>query len=123
MRGIRNILFFFGVVLVTGALFWAFTCTRPGRLTDAESQAKEVILAWNKLYLELDRVTDGYYAPVSARNFAYISLTAAVASKAYYKDTFIENDSFHGLQIPQYSEILDYNLVDLLNSSYAESFR
>lgn len=123
MRGIRNILLIVGVVLVTGALFWAFTCTRPGRLTDAESQAKEVILAWNKLYLELDRVTDGYYAPVSARNFAYISLTAAVASKAYYKDTFIENDSFHGLQIPQYSEILDYNLVDLLNSSYAESFR
>lgn len=108
-------------VLAAVALYWAFGCTGSGRTKD--DRVKDIILAWNNLYLELDRVSEGYYAPVSARNFAYISLTAYEAAQPVLRNAASVNKSFHGLRLPEYDTNLEYDLAHLLNSAYAESFR
>lgn len=68
--------------LLTLLLFWLITaCQLDEPLpilqdSSAASFDSEVPLAWNELYLEIERFTPGYRPPISARTSGYIGLAA-----------------------------------------------
>jgi len=106
-------------------MLWALSCSKAKFVFGSEndSKSKAVVLAWNNLYLELDRYTEGYYPPVSARNFAYISLSAFEAVQPILQNGESLNNSFSGLDLPVYNSNDKYEMSELLNSAYASSFR
>ena len=116
---------FLGTVIVLIVMFWILSCSK---LTDyaynqQDSKLKEVVLAWNKLYLDLDRHTEAYYPPISARSFGYISLAAfealsTVEMKANNLDVLLK-----GLVIPECDKDGKLDAAVVLNSAYASSFR
>ncbi len=70
-----------GVLAIS--FFWTITSCNPDEpvpsidnTSAAPSSDSEVPLAWNTLYLEIERFTPGYRPPVSARTLGYIGLAA-----------------------------------------------
>jgi membrane-associated phospholipid phosphatase len=55
---------------------------RPARAADRGDIARDILLTWHKLILELVRHTATYTPPVAARAFAYIGITAHEALAA-----------------------------------------
>lgn len=53
-----------------------FSCHQPDTAADESSQATVVIHNWQKCFLELNRNTEGYRPPVSARFWAYAGMAA-----------------------------------------------
>jgi PAP2 superfamily len=54
---------------------WALAA-RPARASDRSGLARDVLVTWHRLILELVRHTATYAPPVAARAFAYIGVTA-----------------------------------------------
>jgi signal transduction histidine kinase len=78
----------------------------------------QIITAWYKQLLELNRYTEGYRPPVSARTFAYIGLgawTCLAAQDKNYNLLESQLDSFH-IQVPETMPVK--NLALSLNAYY-----
>lgn len=78
-------------LVILGALLFS-ACQNDGVdpvLPKPDGYSSEVPLAWNQLYLNVERYTPGYRPPVSARTSGYIGLIAyesivwATARKLY----------------------------------------
>ncbi len=79
-----------------------------------------LILAWNTLWLELDRYTDGLRPNTTARALAYIHL-AGYESAVAEMDGFTSNTNrFPGFTINESRREVNVNLALALNSCYAE---
>ncbi len=106
-------------------MLWTLSCSKLADFSgnQQDSKLEEVILSWNKLYLELDRYTEGYYPPVSARNFAYISLAAFEGSNFSLKQSNNLDNYLHGLVLPKCEMKCNLDAAVVLNSTYASSFR
>jgi membrane-associated phospholipid phosphatase len=92
-------------------------------LPDATEYNNSIPLAWNELLLNVERFTDGYRPPVSARTSAYIALTAY---EAIVHGTNGEYNSFAGyldhLELPLPETELEYDWEVCLNSAYEAAF-
>lgn len=83
----------------------------------------DVAITWNKLYLELEKGTPGYYAVVSARNIAYINLAAYASLVPGMKDKYNPIASVRwALSMPEIDEEDNYAWNIVLNSAYKTSF-
>lgn len=69
------------IVILILMFGFANACMNPvGHEQEPLRTNRMVILSWNKLFLELERYTDGYRSPISGRMFAYISCSAYEAA-------------------------------------------
>lgn len=84
---------------------------------------KTVALKWNELFLDIERNTDGYRPPISARALGYIGLAAyesVVSGMPEYKSIA---SRYNGLILPVISANEAYHWPTVLNTSYATSFK
>ncbi|MBK9108295.1 MAG: vanadium-dependent haloperoxidase [Saprospiraceae bacterium] len=104
------------IILVLG--FFIFNSNGIKKISPWEKQANELLLDWVGLFLEADRFTEGYRAPISARTFAYISLAAYEVGMPTMKQTHQSLAMQYGLKIPSYPISGDYNLSAALNVTF-----
>ncbi|MCB0629393.1 MAG: vanadium-dependent haloperoxidase [Saprospiraceae bacterium] len=92
-------------------------------LPDASEYNSTIPLAWNELLLNVERFTDGYRPPVSARTSAYIALTAY---EAIVHGTNGQYNSFAGfldhLELPLPEVEVEYDWELCLNAAYEAAF-
>lgn len=84
--------------------------------------ATEIALAWNDLALELERHTQGYRPPVSARMFAYLEMAAYESSLPALHDYISLERYVNGYKALPYTAS-EYYLPAGLNAAYAEMLR
>ena len=90
--------------------------------TAPQSYPADVALAWNKLYLELERFTPGYRPPISSRNMAYINLAAYEAIVPGMEDRYSSFDGFfQGLKIPEPTPHATYHWPTVVNAAYGRA--
>jgi hypothetical protein len=83
----------------------------------------EVALAWNEMYLDLERYTSGYRPPVSARASAYIGLTAYEAVYPGMSDKYNSfGDYYAGLDLPDATG-MKLHYPTALNAAYEQIFK
>ena len=81
----------------------------------------ELPLAWNKLYLDLERFTPGYRPPVSARTLAYVNLAAYESVwPGMAGDYNSMADQWPGLALPQPESGKEYHWPSSMNAAYVE---
>ena len=79
-----------------------------------------LIIAWNGLWLELDRYTDGLRPNTTARALAYIHLAAYETAVAEMNGFTSNTNRLPGLTINENQREANVNLAMALNSCYAE---
>lgn len=85
--------------------------------------SSEVPLAWNELYLEIERYTPGYRPPVSARTLGYLGLAAYECVQPGMADEYNSlQSSFPGLVIPAPEAGLAYHWPLALTATYERMF-
>ncbi|MEY4108640.1 MAG: hypothetical protein RL181_2982 [Bacteroidota bacterium] len=90
--------------------------------TAPQNHPADVALAWNRLYLELERFTPGYRPPISSRNMAYINLAAYEAIVPGMQDDYASFEGFfQGLQVPESAPSLEYHWPTVLNTAYGRA--
>ncbi|MDZ4708224.1 MAG: phosphatase PAP2 family protein [Saprospiraceae bacterium] len=100
-----------------------FTFLLTGCLSGDYSQKSdkaitEVIDKWYSQLLTLNRFTDGYRPPVSARTFAYIGLAGWQAGLPAFKNALSLHLQFPDLNMPEYRNVAGYQLEAGLNATY-----
>ena len=86
--------------------------------------AREVVVSWNKILLDLERYTPGYRPPVSARMFAYMGMAAYEAAlPAMVTDHISVADYCPGYVAPPMPARADFDLPGSLNAAYAQCAR
>jgi membrane-associated phospholipid phosphatase len=89
----------------------------------ASNYSHKIPLAWNQLYLEVERYSPGYRPPVSARSIALINLMAYQSivhgSEGKYNSF---SGYFDGLNINKPSSNLEYDWEVVLNTAYKKGF-
>ncbi|MFZ4542909.1 MAG: vanadium-dependent haloperoxidase [Saprospiraceae bacterium] len=82
-----------------------------------------VALKWNELYLDVERNTDGYRPPISARTLGYIGLAtyeSVVNGMPEYKSL---SGRYAGLVVPVAASNTVYHWPTVLNTCYSTSLR
>lgn len=102
----------------------SFSCNWNKSEKEENARAKNVLIEWNSLILELERFTAGYRPPVSARMYAYVQMCAyeaAVAKLPNHKSLKqkLVLKGLDSLPIPPQN----YDLGIALNSAYAQILR
>lgn len=93
-------------------------CLPGDGLKISDKNAVEVIDEWYTQLLLLNRFTDGYRPPVSARTFGYIGLAGWEAGLPAFDNALSLASQFPHLTIPAYSNKAEYQLEVGLNSAY-----
>lgn len=84
----------------------------------------DIPLEWYKLYLDLDRFTDGVRVTNSAWIIARISLSAYEAVIPGYSSHYGSvAHQISGLRVPQHTPTLEYNWEIVANSAFETAFR
>ncbi len=110
--------------LVLLGFFLGSACSRE-QVTEAQEHrdAAKVLLCWNKLLLELDRYTEGYRAPVSARMFAYTYIAVWESCLPAMPGNRSLADRLPGLQLPKWENKGQFALPVALNAAFERSIR
>ncbi|MBP8238730.1 MAG: vanadium-dependent haloperoxidase [Saprospiraceae bacterium] len=87
--------------------------------TTRSDDAFEVALDWNEFLLELDRFSEGYRPPVSARMFAYCGIAAWESILPAYPEAISCSTSWKNLQLPVWKGTQDFVPAAALNAAYA----
>ncbi|NJK82602.1 MAG: hypothetical protein HC912_01100 [Saprospiraceae bacterium] len=88
------------------------------------SFSADIPLQWNELYLEVERFTRGYVAPVSARAHAYINLAAYESALPGMVDTYRSfNGYYQDLELPDASLIGSIHYPTAVNAAYENAMR
>ena len=83
----------------------------------------QVPLEWYQLYLDIDRIAQGYRPPAASRLLGYVGLAAyeaAVPGMPEYNSLEYE---FAGLNIPAVEKNKEYHWPSAVNAAYATMFR
>lgn len=108
------------LVLVLGSIIWYSKSAR----TAGDALSKETIYAWNQLFLDLERLTSGYKGPITARMFAYTSLTAYEAALPALDGYHSLDTRFKGYQHQIWqSDVPEFLPAASLNAAYAAMAR
>lgn len=116
----------FLAIYVVIALFISGCVSSDPVITEQKQVADydpSVALKWNELYLDVERNTDGYRPPVSARALAYIGLAAyesVVAGMPQYNSIA---SRYPGLVMPVLATNESYHWPTILNTCYATSIK
>ncbi|MBL7805356.1 MAG: vanadium-dependent haloperoxidase [Saprospiraceae bacterium] len=113
-------------ILLLAFVTAAVACKRDADLDERPDfrEAKNVVQAWNALLLDLERHTEGYRAPVSARMFAYMGMAAyESAMPALIQDHLSVAAYCPGYAPPPIPKSGVFNLPASLNAAYGQSIR
>lgn len=91
--------------------------------TPVKEYDSDVVLEWNRLFLEIDRIAPGYRPPAAARMLGYTGLAAyesAVHGMPEYNSLEFE---FPGLDLPKIEKDKEYHWPACINAAYATMFR
>lgn len=100
-----------------------FSCKRDAAPESAEFRAaRELLLEWNRLLVELERNTPGYRVPVTARTFAYVSCAAWQAALPGLDEGISIQKYCPGYVQPSRAP-LPFYLPASLNAAYGEIMR
>ncbi|MFZ4545173.1 MAG: vanadium-dependent haloperoxidase, partial [Saprospiraceae bacterium] len=111
-------------ILFVSLIFVFTTCKEHNRKEETKLEAaKETLLQWNNLILDLEQHTPGYRPPVSARAFAYFGIFALQAAYPFSKK--------NNIVIPAlFSDSINIKLINAeyepalgLNAGYARILR
>lgn len=86
------------------------------------SETAEVALEWNKFYLEIERYTEGFRPPVSARTLSYIGLAAYEAVVPAMNNHRSVINQFTTTSMPDLDEDAIYDWPLVLHSTYSRMF-
>lgn len=78
---------------------------------------------WNALILELDKDTEGYRAPISARTIAYIEMAAYEAGHGECHENLSLQQFFPGLKLPETTLSGEAQIFTAVNACYADMLR
>lgn len=92
------------------------TCSQGGR--HADKDAFEVALKWNEYLLELDRFSEGYRPPVSARMFAYCGIAAWESVLPHFSDAVSCSNTWKDLRLPTWDKTHEFVPAAALNAVY-----
>lgn len=98
-------------------LMLLFSCHQPNSLPDESSQAIAVIHGWQNCFLDLNRSTEGYRPPVSARFWAYSGITAWECARPELTSAVALSGVIKGVPIAEKQEG-DFVLPAALNAAY-----
>lgn len=84
----------------------------------SEIATSEVIDKWYTHLLTLNRFTDGYRPPVSARTFAYMGLAGWQTGLPKFEHAISLASKFPGMKVPEYNSMKEYKLEVGLNAAY-----
>lgn len=105
------------IILLVGA-FWAF---RPVR-NDARD-LKGIVVEWHDFFLKLDRFTEGYRPPISARAIAYMEMAAYESGRKGCHGQHSLKRFFPEIALPQRPSQQDFRPELALNAAYAQIIR
>lgn len=88
------------------------------KATHSFDDAFEVALKWNEHLLELDRFSEGYRPPVSARMFAYCGIAAWESVLPYSSEAVSCSNTWKDLRLPTWGETHDFVPAAALNAVY-----
>ncbi|PHN03295.1 vanadium-dependent haloperoxidase [Flavilitoribacter nigricans] len=109
---------FLGSLLVISACSRDIDLPQPDTLA-VSAYSAEVPLAWNTLYLDLERFTPGYRPPISARTIGYVGLAAYESVQAGMSDKYNSlGNYFPGLELPYLEEDQTYHWPTVLTATY-----
>lgn len=114
-------------LLFVGLLFFIASCSSDEPITDVDIRvsdfSSEVPLAWNELYLEIERYTPGYRPPVSARSLGYIGLAAYECVQPGMDNQYNSLRGYYpGLTIPEPQAGQSYHWPLALTATYERMF-
>jgi hypothetical protein len=116
--------FFLKIFLVAISLLAGLTCAPEQSVETPERRlATQIALDWNRLLLDLERHTEGYRPPVSARMFAYTEMAAYEAAVPNLKGYTTLGKVLEGYQPPAPPDPSHYDLPTALNVAYASILR
>lgn len=100
-----------------------FSCHWKNSEQEEKVRAKNVLIEWNNLILELERFTSGYRPPVSARMYAYVQICAYEVAVPKLENSLslrkkINLNGLDSITIPA-----QYDLGLAINSAYAQILR
>lgn len=85
-----------------------------------DALSKETIFAWNQLLLDLERFTSGYKGPITARMFAYTSLTAYESALPSFQGYHSLDTRFKGYERQMWqTDVPQFLPAASLNAAYA----
>ena len=99
-------------------LLFIGSCVSGDQHQKSDKSTTEIIEKWYTHLLNLNRFTDGYRPPVSARTFAYIGLAGWQAALPQFENAISFNSEFPELSTVQYNYKSDYKLEAGLNATY-----
>lgn len=105
-------------VLLSVGAFFAF---RPDKHNAHD--LKSIIIEWHAFFLELDRFTEGYRPPISARAMAYMEMAAYESGR---KECHAQKSLIHffsDMALPQRPQQQDFSPELALNAAYAQITR
>lgn len=116
------------LILFSSCLFMITSCRTDNEIINKDprltkSYDARVPLEWNQLFLEIDRISDGYRPPAAARMLAYTGMAAyeaAVAGMPEYNSLRYE---FVGLILPSIDPTKEYHWPTCVSTVYATMFR
>lgn len=115
------------ILLFAGLLLLIAGCSPDSPIPEpnvgADAFSSEVPLAWNELYLEIERYTPGYRPPVSARSLGYIGLAAYECVQPGMDEQYNSlQDYFPGLWTPKPSTEQSIHWPLALTATYERMF-
>ncbi len=89
-----------------------------------EQFTANLALKWNELFLEVERFSEGYRPPVSARASAYVNLAAYEAAYPGMQDKYRSFGNYYeGLDLPEFAFLGDIHYPTAINAAYETSLR
>jgi hypothetical protein len=97
------------------------TVVQAGQVSNYDAN---VALAWNQIFLEVERYTPGYRPPIAGRATGYIGMAAYESTVSGMSDGYQSlAPQFPGLVIPAIEKGKEYHWPIVLNACYARSLR
>lgn len=97
--------------------------TTQTQFKTAHDYSSEVPLAWNNLFLEIDRYSTGYRPPAAARMLGYIGLAAYESLVEGMPQNKSLTARFAGMSMPEIQQEKEYHWPTVVNAVYASMFR
>ncbi len=102
------------LVFVTGLV----GCASDSNGLKSDKMTSKVIQDWYSHFLVLNRYTDGYRPPVSARTFGYIGIAGWEAGTPKFGNALSLNEQIHHVEIQPFDPKQPYHLEASLNALY-----
>lgn len=115
----RKLLLLFFLLLAALAIFFMIRQNKEGKSSGEHRHAFEVALRWNTCLLDMDRFSEGYRPPVSARMFAYAGMAAWESALPGLPEAISCAAAFPGPDLPAWQAAGEFVPAAALDAAYS----